>query len=230
MGGILMTTKNPLMKCPIDGSLLRRRRRRNMPVDECPKCKGMWLTPLQLDQLEDRAFDVDEMKGSVLVSSVETSLPCPVCHERLLEFNYRYHQLRLDHCPRQHGFWLDHSEDTRVLEIMTQRERDASRKLQAEATWAQRVRSIRWFIFTPQDSPPVPLRRGRKARRGKDNPRHIDVRPPAIPFRPPLLPATCPKCGGPVNAMTVIEDSSHRFSCGYCHASIQPLNVSRSGK
>jgi hypothetical protein len=109
------------MKRPIDGSVLKQIKRRGMGVDECPNCKGIWLSPLELDQLEDIKFNADDLKGSVLVSSVETSLPCPVCQIHLHEFKYRYHQLR-----------LDHSEDKRVLEIMVKRKNDAYRIVGAE--------------------------------------------------------------------------------------------------
>jgi len=207
------------MKCPIDGEVLKQVKRHKMEVDECPKCKGIWLTPLELDQLEDIKFNVDHLKGSILVSSIETSLPCPVCQAHLREFKYRYHQLRLDHCPKQHGFWLDFSEDERLLEIMAQRKKDAYRIVGAETFWDKTIQNFRWFLYSKNTHS-----LSNKQNSQQNNlPPHIEVRPPATPFNPENLPSTCPNCGGPINSMTVIEDSSHQFTCGYCHTYIKAI-------
>ncbi len=202
------------MKCPIDGSVLNKVRRHRMDVAECPKCKGMWLTPLQLDQLEDIKFSVDHLKGSILVSSVETTLHCPVCQAHLYEFKYRYHALRLDHCPEQHGFWMDASEDKRILEIMAQRKRDAYRIVGAETLWDKTIQDFRWFMYSKNPRSLV----------GKPGslPPHIEARPPAEHYKPQKLPSTCPKCGGPINSMSAIEEPTHQFVCGWCHSYLQP--------
>ncbi len=190
-----------------------------MKVAECPKCKGMWLTPLQLDQLEDIKFNVDHLKGSILVSSVETDLPCPVCQAHLYEFNYRFHQLRLDHCPKQHGFWLDRSEDKRILEIMVQRRKDAYRIVGANTFWDKTIQNIRWFIYSKNphslSQPQIGLQ--------ETLPKHIVARPPATPYKIINLPSTCPHCGGPINSMTAIGDESHRYMCGWCHSYLQAV-------
>ncbi|GAB4419887.1 MAG: hypothetical protein Kow002_07890 [Anaerolineales bacterium] len=210
------------MHCPIDGTLLKQVKRYRMNVDECPDCKGMWLSAPELDQLEDIKFDIDHLKGSLLLETVETSLPCPHCKANLHEFRYRLYQLRLDRCPNQHGFWLDHSEDKRILQIMDKRKKDLIRKKLVDSSWAKRLQSFRWFSFSEApdsciENPDV---------RPTELPPFIEVRPPAIPAKPKRkpsstkrykLPPTCPRCGGPVNSMTVIKDDSEQFTCGYCH-------------
>jgi len=201
------------MKCPIDGTTLKQVKRHKMEVDECPKCKGMWLTPLELDQLEDKKFVVDYLKGSILVTSVETSLPCPVCQTHLFEFKYRYHQLRLDHCPKQHGFWLDNNEDKRVLEIMEQRRNDAYRIVGADTLWRKTIQNFRWFLYSKN---PQSIHKSEYTS-------HIEARPPAKPYKRVMLPATCPNCGGPINSMTVVEENSQQFTCGYCNTFLEPI-------
>ena len=211
------------MNCPIDAIPLKRTKRYRMEVDECPKCRGMWLSPLELDRLEDLKFKVDSLKGSILVSSTPTELPCPVCGESMREFNYRFHQLRLDHCPQQHGFWLDAGEDKRVLEIMTLRRKDAERKILAEQLWQERVHSLRVLMFRED---PDSLRTGRSgkrpgfARKQDGLPPHIEARPPADTAQPVKLPFICPGCGAPVNAMTIIKTKSKEYVCGFCQATL----------
>jgi Zn-finger nucleic acid-binding protein len=207
------------MKCPVDGTILNQVKRHGIEVDECQKCKGMWLTPLELDQLEDIKFNADYLKGSILVSSVETSLPCPVCQAHLYEFNYRYHQLRLDHCPKQHGFWLDANEDKRILEIMVKRKNDAYRMVGANTIWDKAIQNFRWMIYSKN---PNSLSNKQNKKRGT-LPTYTESRPPSTPYIPQILPSTCPKCGGPINSMTAIETPSHQFVCGYCHAFLEPV-------
>ena len=207
------------MKCPIDGENLRQVKRHRMEVDECPECKGMWLSPLELDQLEDKKFKADYLKGSILVSSVETTLPCPVCQTNLYEFNYRYHQLRLDHCPKQHGFWLDFSEDQRVLEIMVRRKNKAYHLVGAKTFWSKTIQNFRWYLYSKN---PQSLS-GKQSDQQKKYSKHIEARPPAKPRKPVSLPSTCPHCGGPINSMTVIEDKLQQYICGYCHTNIMPI-------
>lgn len=216
------------MKCPIDGNTLKQVKRHRMEVEQCPECKGMWLSAPELDQLEDRKFDQDHLKGSLLISTVETSLPCPDCEENLQEFKYRFYELRLDRCPNQHGFWLDHTEDKRILQIMVKRGKDINRMHTVNAMWAKRLKQYRWFSYLndPDSCTEVQTSKPHKL------PPYKEARPPATPvkqkkkvsssFKRLRLPSTCPRCGGPINSMTVIMDKTERFTCGYCHTYLQP--------
>lgn len=213
------------MKCPVDGTPLRQTKRHRNEVDECPKCRGIWLSPLELDRLEDIKFRIDSLKGSILVSSAETKLPCPVCGENMREFNYRYHQLRLDHCPQQHGFWLDAGEDKRVLEIMVQRRKDAERKILAEQMWQERVHSLRVLVFREDPDSLAARRSGKpkdRTRTQADIPPHIEARPPSEAVESVRLPSVCPRCGAPVNALTAIKTKSKSHACGFCQATLEP--------
>jgi Zn-finger nucleic acid-binding protein/ribosomal protein S27AE len=216
------------MLCPIDGTPLKQVRRHRMKVDECPTCKGMWLSAPELDQLEDIKFDIDDLKGTLLLETVETSLPCPYCKANLHEFKYRFYQLRLDRCPNQHGFWLDHSEDKRILQIMDKRKKDLVRKRLVDNSWSKRLRSFRWFSFSMDPDSCIE----EPGIRPTELPPFTEVRPPAIPAQPTKkpstvfkryrLPATCPRCGGPINSLTVIKDDAEQFICGYCHTLLSP--------
>ncbi len=116
-------------------------------VDSCPNCRGMWLDSLELDQLEDTAFDDDSHKGSLVHFQSKTLYPCPHCGNELDEFQYRLYDLKLEYCAtKDHGFWLDAGEDERVMEIMRQRAKDIQRKLDAETTWKQTLKEMHSFL------------------------------------------------------------------------------------
>ena len=123
------------MNCPRDNAELKVEKHKGIEVDRCPVCSGMWLDYGELDELEDTAFDKDEMKGSLMFRSFDGELACPKCQGRMQRFNYRAYDLELDFCEHEHGVWLDAGEEKRVVEIMTQRIKDLNRKSKAEGEW-----------------------------------------------------------------------------------------------
>jgi Zn-finger nucleic acid-binding protein len=104
--------------------------------------RGMWLTPAELDELENEAFDNEANKGSLYLVSQETELKCPVCSSTLKRFDYRFFDLQLDCCP-EHGFWLDKDEDSQILELMRGEEERVERKFGTEDSWAKYINHLR---------------------------------------------------------------------------------------
>lgn len=131
------------MKCPKCSSELSVTKKHGIEVDYCESCEGMWLDHAELDQLEDRVYDQDQYKGSVMSRKQETGYLCPKCDENLITFKYRFNDLELEYCPNEHGFWLDAGEDLRIHELMKQREKDMNHKFRAEADFANFLSSIR---------------------------------------------------------------------------------------
>lgn len=115
---------------------------RGVQVDACPKCQGMWLTPLELDQLENEAFSNEANKGSLYITSYDTQFKCPVCAAPLKEFDYRFFDLQIECCP-EHGFWLDKDEDNRILELMRGEEKRIERKFVTEDVWGKYIAHLR---------------------------------------------------------------------------------------
>ncbi|MGD0037023.1 MAG: zf-TFIIB domain-containing protein, partial [Bacteroidota bacterium] len=131
------------MLCPKCSSELRKELYRGIEVDKCVQCQGMWLDLQELDQLEDEAFDVDRLKGTLLLTSVPTENKCPHCQSKLRQFEYRFTSLILEYCENQHGYWLDAGEAERVLQLMKEREKGELRIIKAEADWNRSFRVLR---------------------------------------------------------------------------------------
>ena len=134
------------MKCPKCNAELQARKDRDVDVQACPRCNGMWLTPAELDQLENEAFSDEANKGSLCVTSNDTAFKCPVCSAPLKEFDYRFFDLQLEFCP-DHGFWLDKDEDNQVLELMRGEETRVERKFGTEASWSKYINHLRSPYF-----------------------------------------------------------------------------------
>ena len=107
------------MKCPNCTAELVTEKRDGVDADYCSTCEGIWLTPCELDALEDEVFDIgDDEKGLLVFSSISSARKCPQCSDSLRTFSYRLHDIHLDYCLQGHGYWLDADEDKRVLALM----------------------------------------------------------------------------------------------------------------
>ena len=130
------------MNCPRCNEELRVENYKGIEVDRCPNCQGMWLDYGELDQLEDLVLDEDEVKGTMMYSTVQGDLHCPKCGEVMQCFRYRAYDLELDFCQQGHGTWLDAGEEKKVLELMEQRIKDLDRKSKAEKEWGNFLRNL----------------------------------------------------------------------------------------
>jgi Zn-finger nucleic acid-binding protein len=131
------------VNCIRCASVLTREKVHGVEVDACPEKHGMWLDVLELDKIEDRGFDEDHLKGSLVFRQITVNERCPHCREQLERFQYRLNDLYLDFCPQEHGYWLDAGEDARVIELMDEREADMDRKADAEDEWHDMLERMR---------------------------------------------------------------------------------------
>jgi len=125
------------LNCPRCDVALDEKKLKDIEIDHCPQCKGLWLDFHELDQLEDHSMDDDDSKGMIEYSRRESDISCPHCHEVMETFNYRAHDLPIDHCKNECGYWLDEGEEKKVLEIMKQRVQDLKRSSSAQDSWAK---------------------------------------------------------------------------------------------
>ena len=126
-----------ILNCPRCKVALNEKKFKDIDVDHCPQCKGLWLEFHELDQLEDHSMDSDDTKGMLEYARRESDISCPHCNEVMETFNYRAHNLPIDHCTNEHGYWLDEGEEKKVLDIMKQRVRDLKRSSSAEESWSK---------------------------------------------------------------------------------------------
>lgn len=131
------------MKCPKDQTELVLEKLQDVEVDRCPQCKGMWLDYAELDTIEDRIMTDDHAKGTMQWNPAPTDLLCPHCGAKLNTFDYRLERLQIEVCPNNHGFWLDHGEEERVVQAMQNRIAGQERKAKAEGEWTGLLRKMK---------------------------------------------------------------------------------------
>jgi Zn-finger nucleic acid-binding protein len=122
--------------CPRDGASLGSATDHGIHIDRCPTCGGAWYDFDELALLEATVADDDASRaGMIEYARRPSELPCPVCARPMQAFNYRAHNLELDACIQEHGFWLDEGEARRVREVMKDRANGLRRADSAQAAW-----------------------------------------------------------------------------------------------
>jgi len=136
------------MKCPNCDADLAHGKRDGIEMEICPSCRGMWLTPAELTELEDEVFDFGhDEKGSLMLGATPTARKCPQCSKPMKSFQYRLYDLEVEFCENLHGYWLDADEDKRVLELMRKEEHNLGRKVLAEDRFSAHLRYLKSGSF-----------------------------------------------------------------------------------
>lgn len=135
------------MKCPNCDNELIPAKYKDLDLDKCPGCAGMWFDLKELDDLEDTAFSDDESKGSLVWDKKQSERKCPKCNKEMVKFNYRLDNLELEYCEDMHGYWLDKGEEERVTDEMKKRIDQLDKKYEAEEEWAGHLKRLQSRSF-----------------------------------------------------------------------------------
>lgn len=135
------------MNCPKCDKGLKKKIYKEIEVDTCSNCAGMWLDFEELDELEDKVLSRDELKGTTIFKTFPSDLKCPVCQRKMKKFNYRYYDLQIEFCESQHGFWLDKGEEKRILQLMQEETRRMARKFDLEEQWIRVLKNLKSKSF-----------------------------------------------------------------------------------
>jgi len=85
--------------------------------------------------IEDTVFDESLVKGQMQYGTQLTDHSCPHCGEFMNRFRYRGHNLEIESCPNDAGFWLDNGEDRKIKEVMKERAKGLNRSVGAQHQW-----------------------------------------------------------------------------------------------
>jgi uncharacterized protein len=105
------------MKCPVDKSDMIVVEHRQIELDFCLRCSGVWFDAHEFDLLVSALIDQKEgqFEGSLLTPRSaqvnEHPRKCPICDRKMEKvWLGKEHQVLADSCPRGHGLWFDGGE------------------------------------------------------------------------------------------------------------------------
>jgi len=93
-------------KCPRCKVNLHIMKVRDIELDACPKCMGIWFDSTELDKIIGGAKSFEEM--AYLSDPLGGNIHCPSCGEKM---NYStIKDVTIDFCKKCEGVWLDTGE------------------------------------------------------------------------------------------------------------------------
>lgn len=102
------------MNCPVCKNAMIVLELRDIEIDFCIACKGIWLDAGELEQLLD-----DTQKAKYLIDSfnpdpacTESKRKCPICDKKMekVVVGLSKPELLIDKCPKGDGLWFDAGE------------------------------------------------------------------------------------------------------------------------
>ena len=99
------------MDCPVCENPMIVLELKDVEIDFCTECQGIWLDAGELDQLlADHQKTLDLMHSfSEHKESTEEKRKCPICSKKMLKILVGGKQppLPIDLCSKDHGLWFD---------------------------------------------------------------------------------------------------------------------------
>jgi len=110
------------MNCPNCNNLLIILELKQVEIDYCTSCEGIWLDSGELELLLEGETCLDTLKLSFSkeVNSAEIQKKCPICSkkmEKVLFGKEAKEKVQLDRCNDGHGLWFDKGELHSVAQI-----------------------------------------------------------------------------------------------------------------
>ncbi len=95
---------------------------RNIELDYCDNCKGVWFDAGELELLleshglEETKVFLDGILNSQEAPSSEKKRNCPICGRKLKKTAIGTQpEILIDTCPDEHGLWFDGGEVTQLM-------------------------------------------------------------------------------------------------------------------
>ena len=110
------------MNCPSCTTELQRKQIKDVQVDQCPTCQGIWFERDELRQAKDAAdsdlnwLDFEIWKHPDQFRAEPKNRPCPQCDRALVAVDYGATKVTLDYCPECRGTWLDQGEFKKIVD------------------------------------------------------------------------------------------------------------------
>jgi Zn-finger nucleic acid-binding protein len=99
---------------------------KNIELDTCPKCQGVWFDSGELELLLEAAGlgDLEKYLGDIAgapeVATSEKKRRCPVCRRKMKKYYIEKDaKILVDVCPGGHGIWFDGDEVAQLINTLS---------------------------------------------------------------------------------------------------------------
>lgn len=114
------------MNCPSCKHQLTSYSYKNVQLDKCPHCHGMWFDKDELRKAKDRTdndlrwmdFQLFDEKPNKYSAKTESKKICPKCQLPLHSQEYMHSKIRIDRCSQCDGVWLDDEEFNKIIDYL----------------------------------------------------------------------------------------------------------------
>jgi len=107
------------MNCPVCKNAMITLELRNVEIDYCTNCSGIWLDAGELELLLGDAEQAGQLLRSFKIDKncTEAARKCPICLKRMEKtvVGLKPPLLLIDKCPRNDGLWFDKGELRDIL-------------------------------------------------------------------------------------------------------------------
>ena len=115
------------MRCPVCKQDMMVIEYRDVELDYCPGCHGVWFDSGELELLldsyglgETKQF-LDDVAGVPGVVRLEKRRRCPICGQKMKKANLGGQaEVLVDVCRDEHGLWFDRGEVVQVVRHLAQ--------------------------------------------------------------------------------------------------------------
>lgn len=100
------------MKCPVCKISMVILELKEVEVDYCIECKGVWLDEGELELLLNNKENVLKYLNSLnkFNNVKEDEYICPRCKDKMLKVKFDESEVVIDKCKNNHGLWFDKNE------------------------------------------------------------------------------------------------------------------------
>jgi Zn-finger nucleic acid-binding protein len=100
-------------KCRTNELIQRKLKDKDVTVEYCRRCKGIWFDKEELETVLAVAIKELDIPGNAL----QLTLLCPKCKKSLYQFYYPQTYVTIEMCRKCKGFWLDSGEFQEIRKV-----------------------------------------------------------------------------------------------------------------
>ena len=112
------------MQCPKCNCKMEVKNIRNVEIDLCSECSGVWFDQDELRKVKDKTepdlnwMDFEIWKHEDQFRFSQKPIKCPKCQIDMVVITYKDTDVEIDYCAKCQGTWLEESELSNIIDAL----------------------------------------------------------------------------------------------------------------